>query len=66
MVSRLTRYLDGDTRYSSMLGPLPSTVSFQLSEHRGTCPVQVRAPVAAKLFPAPAVLAASAALRRTP
>lgn len=38
MVSWLKRYLDGDTRYSSVLCPLPGTVSFQLSEYRETCP----------------------------
>ncbi|PJJ57160.1 dienelactone hydrolase [Mumia flava] len=38
MVSWLKRYLDGDTRYSSVLCPLPSTVSSQLSEYRDTCP----------------------------
>ncbi|KAA1425312.1 phosphohydrolase [Mumia zhuanghuii] len=38
MVSWLKRYLDNDTRYSSILCPLPSTVSTQLSEYRNTCP----------------------------
>lgn len=38
MVSWLKRYLDDDTRYSSILCPLPSTVSLQLSEYRNTCP----------------------------
>ncbi|WP_370617581.1 alpha/beta hydrolase family protein [Mumia sp. Pv 4-285] len=38
MISWLKRYLDTDTRYSSILCPLPSTVSSQLSEYRNTCP----------------------------